>query len=203
MLKELLKRLQKRELTEQQEQELLNQMQAAASLIEENTKQRAIEKAKLDEINKDQVKVKNLDEINSKIAEKRNQIKKLDNRHYVFISLYVLLFGAGLIGLFASMTVGTLANLSLPQLMLIGVAGTSVWFAGMFPLGKFMGKKRRILLNELQKLNEEKKQMLDEINVDIEKLAMDNLKLTNLPKLTKNTERTNEQVITEETINTI
>jgi len=41
------------------------------------------------------------------------------------------------------------------------------------------------------------------INVDIEKLAMDNLKLTNLPKLTKNTERTNEQVITEETINTI
>ena len=42
MLKELLKRLQKRELTEQQEQELLNQMQAAASLIEENTKESSL-----------------------------------------------------------------------------------------------------------------------------------------------------------------
>lgn len=178
-------------------------MDQAKQVIAKNQTERRIEQAKFEELQKDEVKVKNLDEINSKVAEKRNQIKKLDNRHNVFISLYVLLFGAGLIGLFTSITEGTLANLSLPQLMLIGVAGTSVWFAGMFPLGKFMGKKRRILSNELQKLNEEKKQMLDEINVDIEKLAIDNLKLTNLPILTKNTERTNEQVITEETINTI
>lgn len=203
MIEELIKRLQERRLSEQQEIELIAEMDRAKEVIAKNQTERRIEQAKFEELQKDEVKVKNLDEINSKIAERKNEIIKLDNRNGVFMLLYALLLVGGIIGIVTSTTIGFLSNLSFLQVFLVGCAYGFIGIVGMFPLGKFMGKNRKILLNELQKLNEEKKQMLDEINVDIEKLAIDNLKLTNLPKLTKNTERTNEQVITEETINTI
>ena len=199
MLKELLKRLQKRELTEQQEQELLNQMQEAANLIEENAKQRAIEKAKSEEINKDEHKLKKLQEISNKVNIVKQKNKRLVNIWTILATITTVIAVVG------SMTTATLCAVNnLPVLaILLPILCVVVPVGFLYPVSKIFSKKSCKNDNEIVELAKEKEAIMDEVKIDIEKVIIDNLKLTNLPKLTKNTEKTNEQVITKETINTI
>jgi len=199
MLKELLKRLQKRELTEQQEQELLNQMQEAANLIEENAKQRAIEKAKSEEINKDEHKLKKLQEISNKVNIVKQKNKRLVNIWTILATITTVIAVVG------SMTTATLCavNNLLVLAILLPILCVVVPVGFLYPVSKIFSKKSCKNDNEIVELAKEKEAIMDEVKIDIEKVIIDNLKLTNLPKLTKNTEKTNEQVITKETINTI
>ena len=199
MLKELLKRLQKRELTEQQEQELLNQMQEAANLIEENAKQRAIEKAKSEEINKDEHKLKKLQEISNKVNIVKQKNKRLVNIWTILATITTVIAVVG------SMTTATLCavNNLLVLAILLPILCVVVPVGFLYPVSKIFSKKSCKNDNEIVELEKEKEAIMDEVKIDIEKVIIDNLKLTNLPKLTKNTEKTNEQVITKETINTI
>ena len=199
MLKELLKRLQKRELTEQQEQELLNQMQEAANLIEENAKQRAVEKAKSEEINKDEHKLKKLQEISNKVNIVKQKNKRLVNIWTILATITTVIAVVG------SMTAATLCavNNLLVLAILLPILCVVVPVGFLYPVSKIFSKKSCKNNNEIVELAKEKEAIMDEVKIDIEKVIIDNLKLTNLPKLTKNTEKTNEQVITKETINTI
>ena len=92
---------------------------------------------------------------------------------------------------------------SLLWAILLPILSVGAFIGGCFPFIKLITNKYYKHWDKINELNREKQAIIDEVYVDIEKLAIDNLKLTNLPKLTKNTVRTNEQVITEETINTI
>ena len=73
----------------------------------------------------------------------------------------------------------------------------------LYPVSKIFSKKSCKNNNEIVELAKEKEAIMDEVKIDIEKVIIDNLKLTNLPNLTDKTERVSEQVITKETINTI
>jgi len=199
MLKELLKRLQKRELTEQQEQELLNQMQEAANLIEENAKQRAIEKAKSEEINKDEHKLKKLQEISNKVNIVKQKNKRLVNIWTILATITTVIAVVG------SMTTATLCavNNLLVLAILLPILCVVVPVGFLYPVSKIFSKKSCKNNNEIVELAKEKEAIMDEVKIDIEKVIIDNLKLTNLPNLTDKTERVSEQVITKETINTI
>jgi len=199
MLKELLKRLQKRELTEQQEQELLNQMQEAANLIEENAKQRAIEKAKSEEINKDEHKLKKLQEISNKVNIVKQKNKRLVNIWTILATITTVIAVVG------SMTTATLCavNNLLVLAILLPILCVVVPVGFLYPVSKIFSKKSCKNDNEIVELAKEKEAIMDEVKIDIEKVIIDNLKLTNLPNLTDKTERVSEQVITKETINTI
>ena len=200
MLKELLKRLQKRELTEQQEQELLNQMQDAANLIVENTKQRAIEEAKRKEINKDPQKVDRLNEIDTELAKLNKKVSSCETKYHllaIMVTLSIMVSTCGLFVLGANVLNSLLWAILLPILSVGAFIGVS------FPIVKLIANKYYKHWDKINELNREKQAIIDEIYVDLEKLGIENIKLTNLPKLRKNNEKIKEDIITEQNTNTI
>lgn len=200
MLKELLKRLQKRELTEQQEQELLNQLQDAANLIVENTKQRAIEEAKRKEINKDPQKVDRLNEIDTDLAKLNKKVASCETKYHllaIMVTLSIIVSSCGLFVLGSNVLNSLLWAILLPILSVGAFIGVS------FPFVKLITNKYYKHWDKINELNREKQAIIDEIYVDLEKLGIENIKLTNLPKLRKNNEKIKEDIITEQNTNTI
>lgn len=180
MIEKLIKILQQRNLIETEEQKLIQEMEQSKELIEKNNLERNVQKSEFKEIKKDEINVKNLDELDAKIIDKQNQISKLLNKQYVFIMIYILFLIGSLVGIAISVTIGALTTLSLFETLLVTGAIFSAGFTGMLLSGKLMSKKMGKLKAELEQLHKERKQMIDEVNVEIEELIKNNIKLTNL-----------------------
>ena len=183
MIEELIRRLQERKLSEAEEEKLILEMKQAKEVIIKNTIARQIEEAKQKEIAKDEDRMKMLKIIDEEISDRKKKNRRLE-KTWNIISIILTFFAVGTaIGNTILVGMSTLPFVLEAVIAVLGVfvpIGLCVPIAKM--LAKSLTKKSKINDIEIAKLTKEKELLIDDVKVDLEKLLLNNIKLTNLDK---------------------
>lgn len=178
MIEELIRRLKQRKLTEQEEQELFEEMEETKKIIAQNNIDRQIEQAKLENVKKEEEKFKQLQELDYKISLKQKKNKRLSNWWTILATITTVIACIG------SIFAGTICALNnLPVLAILSpILCLVVPVCSLYPVAKLFAKKSCENDEEVLDLIKEKELILDDVEIDMEKIVLKNLKLTNLPK---------------------
>ncbi len=182
MIEELIKRLQERKLSEAEEEKLLLEMQQAKEVIIKNTVARQIEEAKQKELAKDENRMRMLKLIDEEISDRKKKNRRLE-KTWNIIAIILTFIAVG-----TAMGLAILAGFSgLPFVVqvLMPVLGVFVPLGISYPLAKIFAKKAKINDNEIAKLLKDKEAIVNDVKVDLEKLVINNIKLTNLDRTSK------------------
>lgn len=198
MLKQLLKRLQQREFSEREEEILNAEMLEAQQLIDENKRLRAFEDLVRAEINKDEEKVKKLNDIDSKIDTLQKDKKRIENVGTLLamvLTALALVTSVGFTMLAAKLFTNVILQLIFPFISL------PICFVAGYPAVKFLGKQSGETQSMLSTLNSEKAMLLDEVYKKVEsELSVEEKKIT-IPKIQRY--RIIETAKTEDNITTV
>ncbi len=200
MIEELIKILQERKLSEEKEQELFQEMEQAKEIIAQNTVERQIQQAKQKEVLKDNDRMKLIKLFDEEISDRKKKNRRLEKVWNIFA--IILTF----IAVGTAMGLAVLAGLSgLPFVIqvLMPVLGVVVPLGISYPLAKILAKKAKINDYEIAKLTKEKELIIDDVKVDLENVVLDNIKLTNLPKIEKHRDTCKEEIVIDENANII
>lgn len=187
MLKQLLKRIEQREFSVEQEERLNAEMLEAQQLIEENKRLRALEDSVRIEINKDEEKVKKFNEIDAKIGileKDKKRIELVGAVLAILLSLVALVTSVGLTILGAKLFTNIVWQLLLPLISI------PVTFAAGCPSVKFISKQAGKVESAISSLYAEKTFLLNELYKTVEQKYVAQHKEYSLPiiqrcKLTK------------------
>ena len=182
MLKQLLKRLQQREFTEQQEIKLLEQAGKVKERIEQNIVARAIEQAKLEEIKKDNRKYGDLETIDQEISSLQKKVRRNESKFYVLAILYTLsiILGTGFLFSLSATIFSSLVWAILSPILTVGL-----FIGASLPTAKVITDKHYKLYDKINELTEEKQALLDETKVDIHGAVETKVKSLDIPQETK------------------
>ena len=186
MIEELIKRLQERNLSEQEEENLLKEIEETKKIIVANQFARKVEQEKLKIVNQDKDKMKMLKLIDEEIDQRRKKNKSLEktwNVIAIILTFFVVGTAIGNTILIAMTTMHLTLEVILVVLSLFVPIGVCVSISKI--LAKVLSKKEKINNREIAKLTKEKELIMDDVKVDFEKAVIDNIKLTKLPRISK------------------
>ena len=182
MIEELVKRLQERNLSEQEEKKLLKEIEETKKIIVKNQFERKMEQERLEKLNQDEDKVRMISLIDKEIAQKRKNNKRLDNI-WGFTSVVLTFLAVGL-AISLAILLG-MTNIPFILQVLIPVLGVVVPMGIAYPVSKVFSNKAKINDKEIKRLLKDKEAIMDDVKVDLEKVIVNNIDLTNSSRASK------------------
>lgn len=165
MIEELIKRLKDKNLSEQEEQKLNIELAKAQELLIQNQNERSIKELRLQKIKKDEEKTEKLNDIDAKIIEKKEELKRLQKIGDSTSIITSLLILAGTIAV--SSAAIKFAN-SFILWLFSSFASVLIGLGIITPFAVIHGKNTNQIEEEIRNLETEKSKLIEEINIDNE-----------------------------------
>lgn len=179
MIEELVKRLQEKKLTEQEEEKLLKEIEETKKTIVANQFARRLEQEKLKMLNQDEDKVRMINLIDEEIEKRRNKNRRLKKIWNIVAIVATFIAVGSAMGL---AVLSALINIPFVMQVLVPVLGALVPIGVTYPIAKILSKKSNVNNKEIAKLTKEKEVIIDDVKVDVDNIIVSNIEFVKLSK---------------------
>ena len=152
MIEELVKRLQEKKLTEQEEEKLLKEIEETKKTIVANQFARRLEQEKLKMLNQDEDKVRMIKLIDEEIEKRRNKNRRLQKIWNIVAIVATFIAVGSALGL---AVLSALINIPFVIQVLVPVLGVVVPIGVTYPIAKIFSKKSNVNNKEIAKIGRE------------------------------------------------